>query len=372
VRDVVHPSPLVDLLSTGLTPTPAEDRGRKIDLIGPAISEIEAAEAQTEAPHELEGNAEAPAAEVPPDCALWLVSTRGLPGEWCATDEPPPDPVVLKCEPGAGWVESSVAEFTATDDPQTNTVVWVHGNDTEASEARAHGRTMFRILCCDPCRDAPLRFVIWSWPADRIERRLRYDLQLKACRTRIEGFYLAHFVAQIDPQCPMGLSGYSYGTRVVSGSLHVLAGGDLLGLQLATPAVPRTAPTRSVLLASAMPYCWLLPGEFHERALDAADRMLVTYNPADPVLFFYPRLWGKGGPQALGLEGTPEGRLDPATADRLVQANVRRAVDHGHSWKHYISSSEIVRRLRYELLRSPVVDTASASARATTAAPTAR
>ena len=74
-----------------------------------------------------------------------------------------------------------------------------------------------------------LRFVIWSWPSDKIKGPLN-DIRTKAWRTDTDGYYLGWFLQRMHPQSDIGLIGFSYGARIVSGALHVLAGGELDGM----------------------------------------------------------------------------------------------------------------------------------------------
>ena len=62
-----------------------------------------------------------------------------------------------------------------------------------------------------------------------------------------------------------------------------------------------------------------MPGMPHERAWTQLERMVITVNSNDAVLQWYPMLWGRGGPMALGVTGI----LDRAPGIRAVKA--RRA-----------------------------------------------
>ena len=55
--------------------------------------------------------------------------------------------------------------FPAGDDPATPTVVYIHGNRTDADEAAGNGCYVDRAIQCQAA-GRPFRFVIWSWPAD--------------------------------------------------------------------------------------------------------------------------------------------------------------------------------------------------------------
>ncbi len=199
----------------------------------------------------------------------------------------------------------------------------------------------------------PTRLVIWSWPSDRVVHCVRPDARIKACRTNVEGYFLASFLDLISPQTPIGLAGYSYGARVVTGGLHILGGGVLEGRQLAQRHRNDAEPANAILLGAAMANDWLLPGRRHERAISQVDRLVVLVNERDRVLHWYPHLWGRGGPVALGAEGVAApGRLGPERA-KLVQINVEPELHRRHGWKYFSSSPTVMSLVRRELLLVP-------------------
>jgi len=283
---------------------------------------------------------------------LWSVSTRDLPnaGCGCAADF---QPTVERFVCGRGWLPSSMEEFLATDDHIHTTAIFVHGNDTGAQEAEARGRELFQEFVACGRHDTPVRLVVWSWPSDKVLCRYRKDAQLKACRTNVEGYYLACFIDQLDLRTHVTLGGYSYGARVVTGGLHLLGGGQLEGRQLVERVHPDRQPASAVLIGAAMANNWLLPGMRHERALSQVHRMTILFNPKDLVLHFYPHLWGRGGPDALGATGLVGARrLGPDLA-KVRQINMQPQLHCHHGWDHIAESRPVMTVVRRELLAPP-------------------
>ena len=191
---------------------------------------------------------------------LWLVNTRQLPDCPCVHCDTGRVEVYRR-ECGTGWQRSSQQAFLAAGGADFVTTVFVHGNDTDAAEARDEGQQLYARLTPTACPSGPVRFVIWSWPSERIFGRVRTDIQAKACRANAEAFYLADFLDELEPDARVSLSGYSLGARVTTGALHLLGGGALEGRQLETRKHAERSGLRVVLLAAALADDWLLPGQ---------------------------------------------------------------------------------------------------------------
>ena len=72
--------------------------------------------------------------------------------------------------------------------------------------------------------------------------------------------------------------------------------------------------------------------------------MLVTINAADRVLKHYPRLYGRGGPEAMGATGA---YCDPQSGgcDKIEEINVACSVGRPHDWNRYVAAPELIERL---------------------------
>ena len=227
---------------------------------------------------------------------LWLISTRSAPRSNPVGGE---DRMAYwHLDADGNWASADLEAFLATDDPAVPTCVYIHGNRTDRSWAVREGWGVSQAVKRE-APDRPLRFVIWSWPADQI-RGLRQDVQVKAYRSDVQAYYLAYLMGRMAPEVRVSLIGYSFGARTITGALHLLAGGEFAGRRLPEGNAPvERTPVRALLVAAAMSADWLSPGRANGLALGLADRVLVTRNRYDPVLKHYPRMYRRGGPQAL-------------------------------------------------------------------------
>ena len=281
-----------------------------------------------------------PASDVAAAPEVWLVSTRDVPH----CDDPGAAPAGLcywRLDDDCQWSPAEAADFLATDAAATPTVVFIHGNRTDADEAIVKGWYAYEVIRAESgCR--PFRYVIWSWPAERVCRRTRPDTQLKVDYSDVESYYLAQWLDQLQPGVKVSLIGHSFGPRIITGALHLLAGGEVAGRSLPPGTVAAWAggkrnPVRAVLLASALDADWLAPSGCHGRALLLAEQMLVTCNGCDRVLRWYPRLYGRGGPEALGFVG-PCGIDD---AENVEVVDVACTVGKIHDWRNYCSAANL-------------------------------
>ena len=84
----------------------------------------------------------------------------------------------------------------------------------------------------------------WSWPADRVCRHNRPDIQLKAAYCDAESYYLAAWLRGVQRDGKVSLVGHSFGPRIITGALHLLAGGQLAGQALPPAAADNNAAKR--------------------------------------------------------------------------------------------------------------------------------
>ena len=289
---------------------------------------------------------EAPA--IVPSCTpqVWLVSTRHVCGN-CLRVGVEPKVWLNTC---GGWLPSSVEDFLASDDPNSITVVLVHGNRIDSQEAVEQGMGAYRAAAlgspCGPC----VRYVIWSWPSDPVPGGLTYDAEVKAARTDAEGYYLASFLARIAPDVRIELIGFSFGARISAAALHLMAGGTVNCRALDPPAPERTAHPRVALMAAAVDCDWLMPGRRYGYALYYVERMLVTINPKDMVLKHYPRITDRDNVEAIGLTGVAGASSLGSNLAKIDQRIVSDAVGHWHAFTHYIEEPSMMGLVRREIL----------------------
>ena len=279
---------------------------------------------------------------------VWLINTRSTPG--CGDLEAGFSQITywrLDESCGCGqWQASDAAAFQASAAPGVPTTVLVHGNGTDEDWAVRHGNVLYGLMKQQAC-GRPFRLIVWSWPADRVVRRNRPDVQIKACRSDVEAYYLARLLPNVLQGTPLGLIGYSLGCRTVSGALQLLAGGAVAGRSLPAEGLAAwnstgSRPIRVMLLAAAMDADWLEPCCPHGLAPLAVERILVVSNGCDHVLKWYSHLYGRHGPEALGYVGpmgTAGGKLD------VVE--VSGEIGRKHDFDRYQESSPVCQRLAW-------------------------
>jgi hypothetical protein len=310
---------------------------------------------------------------VRPGDSVWLVSTRHL---GCPTGREEPAELfrVLRLNADGTRAEADLTQLVQEDQrPSSHAetknkpcgagrrplTVFVHGNRESWDTAVEGGLLAYQCLAGIGCRNgapvpAPaMRFVIWSWPSDRLRRPSR-DVRWKAERCDLDAYYLALFLTQVSPDEPTGLLGFSFGARIITGSLHLLGGGTLCGWQ-----VPQTNPRpehslRVVLLAAAEHDYWLRPDATHGRCWSQVDQLLLQFNPCDRVLSLYPLIERCVRPPALGHAGFRWVDELGADAPRLHQQDVAAAIGSKHLARRYMGTAEIMAVMQRYVLWLPL------------------
>ena len=283
----------------------------------------------------------APADSAPASCSetpragdqIWLISTRGL---GCPTGDAPT--LQVSSYDGHTWVDSTVEQFLKIDNTAETTDFYIHGNFDSTDEAVQNGWAVYQKIAHQAPAGRSMRFVIWSWPSDRERHPLRTTRE-NAHRADVDGYYLGWLLSRMDRRAPIGLIGYSFGARVATGALHVLGGGQLLGLTVATPAPPESHPkVRAVLMAAAEDCDWLAPGHPNELAVPTVERMMLLNNSCDAALKRYRFLDRCSRAEALGYVGMS----GVSAPDKIETLDACCAVGPEHSWANYFYDSAIV------------------------------
>lgn len=214
------------------------------------------------------------------------------------------------------------------------TLFYIHGNRVGRGRDQAEGLAVYQRLAQHHAGDDPIRYVIWSWPSDQIRRPV-LDYKVKAARTRPVGWQLAWAIDQLPAETPLALVGYSYGARIATGALHLLAGGTLGELKLGDPQ-PRP-PVHAALIAAAEDAAWVRPGGFHGRALGQIDRLVLLTNRLDPAMRFYHLGFGRDV-QPLGYTGLLAGRPQ----GKLWSVDLTEQLGRTHSLGSYLRAKEVV------------------------------
>jgi hypothetical protein len=286
-----------------------------------------------------------------PQDQLWLVSQRGL---GCSPGGAAPTALhYWHYLPGVGWQAATSAEFYASDDPAMLTQIWIHGNQISHSRAFQVGWTVYTSLARRATSQQPLRFVIWSWPSDKVGGPLE-DVRVKAAYTLPAAFHLARFIDAIQKDVHVGLMAYSFGGRIALGALHLMGGGTINGQTIPLQTATTRPPMDVVLIAAAADNDWLLPGHARGKALKVVNRLLLVRNSCDKVLRFYRWLYGRRScAVALGQSGMGGlGQLG-AEQSKIAQFDACCLVGPEHYWAHYFASPAIVGRLLPYIFATP-------------------
>lgn len=278
---------------------------------------------------------------------IWLINTRRAP---CFVEGAADAAQLEYWRLGDGqWEFANLEAFLAANDPTITTVFYLHGNRQDEVSAVYEGYQFYQTLQCQT-PNHPMRYVIWSWPSDQVSNRVRVDAQVKAERTDGQSCYLAQVLGRLDPRVRVTLVGYSFGARISTGAMHLLAGGDLGGQHVAlpNPAAERVM-ARAVLVAAAQDCDWLSPGSCHGLALNRLERTLITINQGDPAMKHYSALYGRGGPEALGYTGPACG----ADGAKIELINVSCSTGKTHSWDCYSSDPNLLARLPWYAFLAP-------------------
>ncbi len=267
---------------------------------------------------------------------IWLVDTRNAPP--CEETNKAQDFRYWQLDDEGRWQSADGDAFHATDREIEPTVVFIHGNLTTFEQSVFKAWYAYDLIRQASC-GRPFRFVIWSWPADRVCRRLTDDFRLKADDCNDESVHLAHWMNRVRPGVQLSLVGHSFGPRIITGALHLLAGGDLVGCKLSEKTTKAWAggkrnAVRAVLLAGAVDADCLAPDGCHGLALSMAEGLLITCNSSDVVLRRYPRIDSCGGTRAMGSVG-PQCVAD---ASKIHVFDVSHDVGVRHSWQLYCSA----------------------------------
>jgi hypothetical protein len=275
-----------------------------------------------------------------PQDEIQLVNTRQICGPCCEPEsilkEARVEHFAVCDEVGHRKWQPSDLNSVLTFDPSVPTVIFVHGNQISPWDAKVQGLAVYRRLALYACNTPRIRVIIFSWPSSKVSGGTINDVRVKAARTGPAGCQLAWLIDQLPPEVPLGLTGFSFGARIITGSLHILAGGSLGGsLCLAEHLHPERPPIGVCLMASAVHSHWLGDGQYHGLACTQVSRMCLINNCDDPAMKYYDFIEpGFGGPQALGLCGPT--CISRENARKVFNRDVSCSVGNVHELNAYI------------------------------------
>ncbi|HUY90977.1 MAG TPA: hypothetical protein VMV10_19730 [Pirellulales bacterium] len=285
-----------------------------------------------------------------PGDELWVVSCRGL---GCGSPQQAAMRMKYwKYEPRR-WAAADRQSFLSAA-PERTTSFFVVGNDYSHAETIETGWFAYGRLVRQAPEAAPLRFVIWSWPCDRIRGRRLNDAKVKLWRTPAASFYLAWLADQLPQETPISMSGSSYGARIIMGGLELLGGGDLGRYRLAPRADRRPRHVDAVLMGAALDNDDLLPRQPFGRSMSQINQLLVFTNHRDQALRFYRFLFGRRSRRiAMGVTGPVYRRDLGGERDKIVTREVSNHVGLSHGAKSYFETAATIKLMRPYLLNPP-------------------
>ncbi len=302
-----------------------------------------------------------PAACRPQD-QMWVVSTREV---GCVESGKAPALAFAVRDRSGELVDVSPGTFLAAT-ARGQTRFWIHGYGVTPEEAIDVGQVAYeRFVSAD---EPPVRFVVWSWPSQREGRRFK-DIRDKGRRTDVEAYCLGWLIHKMGPDADVSAIGYSYGTRVIAGGLHLVGDGELNGLRLRPRFVTSSArfarfdavtqsprSCRAVLLAAAMGDDWLVEGGFNDRALEQSGKVLSIYSTCDRVLKWYPAAARDHG-SALGYRGLASLPPRDGGNGKFAELDVGYLIGSAHDLETYLGRLEITAAARETLAPEPVAAT---------------
>ncbi len=127
---------------------------------------------------------------------IWLINTRHLP---CPRNQRSGHREALFFRrQSCRWSRSTSEDFFRSLPSEQGLCIYIHGNRMSSEDAIKQGMQVYRrIACAAPAS----RFVIWSWPSDRIHGVIR-DAEVKAARADGEGFYVASLLNRLPSDTP--------------------------------------------------------------------------------------------------------------------------------------------------------------------------
>ncbi|MEM6331250.1 MAG: hypothetical protein AAF790_13505, partial [Planctomycetota bacterium] len=165
------------------------------------------------------------------------------------------------------------------------------------------------------------------------------DAKEKAARTGPAGVQLAWVLNQVAPDARLGMLGYSYGARVVSGAAHLLGGGRLNGAALPNRDALPDRPVQAVYLAAALDATWLGPRQAHGCSLRVIDSLLSSTNRRDPAMCLYPIIAVRRHP-AVGYAGPTT--LSREYASKVRLRNLAGSVGRTHDMCEYMMAPGVM------------------------------
>jgi hypothetical protein len=292
---------------------------------------------------------------------VWEFSTRHLADRPSCIAQEQPGFQVYRHD-GQRWQSAAIED--ALDVGDRLPIFYVHGNFMERNNARQRALIVERYL--ERRADRPFRLIMLSWPSQR-EHPFLHDVYDNAASAECQSLYMAWLLERLGHVPEISLFGFSFGSRTVTGGLHLVSGGNIRSLNHIPLASSEEILSRYRvgLVAPAVDRNWLSPRGNHREALDRVDALVNLYNSRDPVLRrfrFIDRITrpvAAGFTGFIGVESLSNPRsLEPLDAHvRITQFDCGSRVGSTHDERSYYSECPYFGRMIDNLLWKDGVET---------------
>ncbi|GHT44879.1 hypothetical protein FACS189454_03430 [Planctomycetales bacterium] len=228
------------------------------------------------------------------------------------------------------WVPSDAETFFRTQQIDTPLIIFAPGFTSTTEQTTRVGLSLTQTF--NPSKK--YRIVFWDWFAERNRHGIRQDVLAKIPIVKRASAYLTLFLQTLKPQSKVCLFGFSFGTRIVTNAVQNLD--------------EKTASLKIhlVLSAAAFDWNWLAGGSKYGNVQQYAEKILITYNPNDWALKYYPLLYQNGKrSEALGRTGLIPNLISPEFAERFKSVRIDPQVGKEHRTLAHVHSSGFMKRI---------------------------
>lgn len=275
-----------------------------------------------------------------PGDEFWWVSSRHLPLKSCGFELG-----IYRfqdCQSHKSSLEELKAAHAAN--PSLYNVIYIHENRADVNKSEMRFWQNYNILINQAPNAPPVRFIFFSWPADKMLGQAR-DVKVKAEVCDYHSYYLASFLCQIKDFHKLSLSGYSYGCRLGLDALHIAGGGSKKCQALPTEMLITKPTFRAAFVATAMQNRCTTDGGLCKFSYQTLDHITLLNNSNDQVLRMFPLL-SENGADAIGKSGICSHCQLPDAGARLTQIDARCIARRSHKLEDYYKSEFLRQRIR--------------------------